>query len=118
MVKIDTKAYFRTFYLSEEDITANMADVLKKELLQKRKEKPGHAILVLPENAAYSPSFFSVLKEVQAVYFSDSLSFIITPVTGKLKKEFPVFKEIHHAPTLQEGIDIVMMEKLERELLD
>ncbi len=116
MVKIDTKTYFRIFYLSKDEVAANMAEVLKEKLLLKRKEKPGHALLVLPETDAFSPEFFATLEEIQSVYSSDSLSFIITPVPGRLKKKFPPFEKIHHAPTLRESIDIVMMEKLEREL--
>lgn len=116
MVKIDTKEHFRIFYLSGDKITEKMAEEVPGLLLQKRKEAPGHGILVLPATSDLPPAFLTELKEVQSRYANDQLSFIITPVNNALQKKHPLFAPLNHAPTLAEAIDLVMMEKLEREL--
>ncbi len=116
MVKIDTKEYFRVFHLSGEKLTEKMTEELGELLLQKLHEAPGHAIVVLPESADLPVALLTRLKDVQSRYAGDQLSFVITPVTGEHKRKHPILRELNHAPTLQEAVDLVMMEKIEREL--
>lgn len=116
MVKIDTKENFRIFHLFDEEITEKMTGELKNLLLQNKMEIPGNAIIHLPEKTNFPGAFFIALGEVQSAYLNENLSFWVAPVSNELQKNYSAFNHLNHTPTLVEAIDMVMMEKLEREL--
>lgn len=118
MVKIDTKPHFRIFHLSGEEITEKMAGELKNILAEKHSETPGNAIIVLPEDIHLSEADFTLFEEIHAAFVQQNLSFWLAPVNNELQKKYPLFDKLPHTPTLQEAMDMVMLEELEREMSD
>ncbi len=120
MVKIDTKAEFVVYQLEETDISEKMADELQTELQKIKEHKPGNTILKIPENQDlnFSDSYLNTIKEIQSNFLEKGISFVLTPIISKNHKRDMQNKDINYTPSLAEAIDIIMMEKLERELLD
>jgi hypothetical protein len=62
-----------------------------------------------------------VFSDIQAEYLQKSSSFVSTgfsPLLSGALAKLPGFGALNVTPTMQEAVDLVMMEKLERELLD
>lgn len=74
------------------------------------------AIIVLEEVKSIDEEIAEKLAQVQAIYNDKNLSFVVTgsrEINRKIEDA-----GISATPTLQEAIDLVMMEQLERELWD
>jgi hypothetical protein len=114
-VKIDTKDHFRIFRVKNSALYANMAEDLTNCLLENKENPLKNAIVVLEEVQTIDDSVGEVFTHIGQVYQDRDLSFVIT---GD-RKVIKTLEErgIACTPTLQEAIDFVMMEDLERELL-
>ncbi len=119
MVKIDTKADFSMIKVSKEEVAEKMSASLKSVLADKKNEAPGNIILILPqtEKLNLSERTINEIKSAQDDSLKDDLSFIITPISNQALNEKLKEKEINFTPTLPEAIDMIMMEKLERDIL-
>ena len=117
MVKIDTKEKFCIFRLDAGPITEKMAGELRDRLLEHKTQSPGNVIVVLPENTPVSQAVLSVLSTLQNTYRTLRHSFVISPVSTSQRRQQPAWQELDTTPSLQEAIDLVMMEEVERELL-
>lgn len=114
-VKIDTKEHFRIFRIKNIIFPANMSEDLSVCLLENTNKPPGNAIVVVEEVKNMDEEIVEALARVQAIYNGKNLSFVVTggrEINRKIEDS-----GISTAPTLQEAIDLVMMEQLERELL-
>lgn len=118
MFKIDTKADFSLIRVSPEETTAKMAEDLRKTLLKSAKTSPFDVILVLEDpQQAPSSDFLKETASIQARYLAENHSFYLTPVPPKWKQEISEMNGLNTTPTLEEAIDMVMMENMERDLL-
>lgn len=118
MFKIDTKADFSLIRVSPEETTAKMAEDLRKTLLKSAKTSPFDVILVLEDpQQAPSPDFLKETASIQAHYLAGNHSFYLTPIPPKWKQEISEMNGLNTTPTIEEAIDMVMMENMERDLL-
>lgn len=115
-VKIDTKEHFRIFRVKNAVLYANMSGDLMDDLLKYVDKLSQSAIIVLEEVKSIDEEIAEKLAQVQAIYNDKNLSFVVTgsrEINRKIEDA-----GISATPTLQEAIDVVMMEQLERELWD
>lgn len=119
-VKIDTRPDFRILRPVTDQIHANMADELRKLILENMDTPPHHLILRMDEVTGSEPAVITMLEEMQTIAKMKGYSFYMSGIPDLLKAEVdhvPSFKRLNKAPTLAEAIDMTMMEKLERELM-
>jgi|SRR5690625_5141772 len=119
MVKIDTKEDFSMIEVSKEEVAEKMSASLKSILSDKKDEVPGNIILVFLQTPKLhlSDRTINEIKSTQDEFLKSDLSFIITPISNQTLNEKLKEKEINFTPTLSEAIDMIMMEKLERDVL-
>lgn len=119
MVKIDTKENFRVFEVIPSEIHANMAGDFREIFLQ---AAAGTAVIVDWKNVTVAEkAVLAVFAEAQTRYQQANQSFVMTAVApGVLAsiKELPGYETLNIVPTFREAVDLVMMEQLERELLN
>lgn len=119
-VKIDTRQDFKILRPVIPKLHAIMADELGKEIIDNMSTPPHHLILEMDEVVFRIPELAERLGEIQSLAAAEGYSFIICGMKGSLDTELnkiPAFKNLNKVPTLAEAIDLVMMEKLERDLL-
>lgn len=120
-VKIDTRQDFKILRPVIPKLHAIMADELGKDIIDNMKKPPYHLILEMDETVFPIPKLAEKLWEIQSLAAAKGYSFIICGMKDTLHPELnkiPAFKNLNKAPTLAEAIDMVMMEKLERDLLE
>lgn len=119
-VKIDTRQDFKILRPVIPKLHAIMADELGKDVLDIMGTPPHHLILEMKEEAFRIPELAERLWEIQSLAATKGYSFIICGMKDSSNAEFnkiPAFKNLNKVPTLAEAIDMVMMEKLEKDLL-
>ncbi|HEX5552848.1 MAG TPA: STAS domain-containing protein [Chitinophagaceae bacterium] len=117
-VKIDTKEHFRIFSLTVPSVHANMADELRESLLDGLAVPPRDIILDLGDVTQMDTAILAVLEDVGAAAEAGKASFVLTEITPSLAGIFKAplaSRRLNAARTLTEAIDLVMMERLERE---
>lgn len=119
-VKIDTRPDFRILRPIISELHANMADELGKKILYNMNTPPHHLILEMDEVTILNTRIVEELWEIQSLAVAKGFSFYLTGITVSVANELskiPAFKKLNKTPTLKEAIDLVMMDKLERELM-
>lgn len=120
-VKIDTKAYFRILTLTTPILHANMAEKVQALLEQNMATPPGNVILVFEAVTAIEPAVAQVIRAAKAEAGEKQVSMVWTGLGRGLRKALCGGEETLAAavaPTLEEAIDLVMMEQLERDLME
>lgn len=119
--KIDTKTNYTIITPSFSDLNSEMAASLAKYCQEQSAQKPINFIVdLLPCTDAHTDAFPALIDLHEACYSNDqSLVFINVKdnIMQKMKKE-QVHLTLNIAPTLAEGIDIISMEVLERDLFN
>ncbi|TAN21678.1 MAG: STAS domain-containing protein [Chitinophagaceae bacterium] len=119
-VKIDTRPNFKILRPVTAQIHANMAGELSRLILENMDAPPHHLILEMDEVTGLEPAIITMLEEMQTIAKRKGYSFYMSGIAHLLKAKInhvPSFKRLNKAPTLAEAIDMIMMEKLERELM-
>lgn len=120
-VKIDTKAHFILFRVQVPSVHANMAEELG-DLLEKRMRKPpGNIILAMDGVTDMELPILELLSGMEDRSRAQNRSFVVTGLQASVKKKLQnsaLFNRLKALRTLEEGIDYVMMEELEREFQD
>ena len=117
--KIDTKELYSVITPAANKIDANLTDALEQKWSELSQMGSGNVLIDLsncPE--ADSTSFNQLLKLHQEVYSSDA-SIVFTGLSDNILKAFKnegVDTQLNIVPTIAEGVDIISMEKLERDL--
>lgn len=120
-VKIDTKAYFKIFTPVSPVIYANMAEEIRKFFLEALSISPYDAIVDWKEVKEIAGEIVALFAEIQAACLDRRRSLVMTGIgegLGRSLKGLPGYESWNVAPSYREAVDLVMMEKLERELLD
>ncbi|MCW3463545.1 STAS domain-containing protein [Chitinophaga nivalis] len=118
--KIDTKEKIVVFSLQEAVLDANLSAQLPDMIKSLPELEARNLILdlTLVENIA-TPGIEAILTVYQFMY-DNNYSCVITGVNNKLTLPLRELggDMLNLAPTMAEAIDLVMMEELERELLN
>lgn len=120
LVKINTKENFKVFEVIPTEIHANMAEELQAVFQNALQAPPESAIVDWKNVQSVDEALVDFFGQIRTDYRNHSASFVMTgvnPVLSSSLKNCPGFENWNLAPTLREAIDLVMMEKLERELL-
>ena len=116
---IDKNEQYTVFSLLEENLNSLMAPSLKAEFIIYRNEGINNFILDLSNVKFIDSSGLSAILTANRLW-KDYGSFVITGVDhASVQKLFEISQlnsVLEIIPTIQESIDFVMMEELEREL--
>lgn len=116
---IEKKEQYTIFTLDEENLNSIMAPVLKSEFIIYRNEGVNNLILDLSNVKFVDSSGLSSILTANRLWKGFG-SFVITginhPSVKKLIEISRLDTVLEIIPTIQESIDFVMMEELEREL--
>ncbi|MEM6320420.1 MAG: STAS domain-containing protein [Bacteroidota bacterium] len=116
---VEKKEQYTIFSLNEENLNSLMAPLLKSEFIILRNEGQHNLIFDLSDVKFVDSSGLSAILTATRLW-KDFGSFVITgvnhPSVKKLIEISRLDSVLEIIPTIQESIDFVMMEELEREL--
>ncbi len=119
--KIDTKEKFVILRPEIERLDANLSDVFIREISQLPELSNRNLILDMALVQTADEAGIQAILTVYRQQYDSSLSCAITSLNNTLTATLRAQDEdgvLNITPTLSEAIDLVMMESLERELLD
>ena len=120
-LKIDTKEKYQLLTPAGASITAIIAAEIVT-ICNKCLESPLKNMVLNLENVEeIAPDACQTLTDLQQAFYDKSASFVMCCLSSKLETAFDelgLLEVLNLTPTLSEASDIVMMEEIERELLD
>ena len=120
-LKIDTKEKYQLLTPAGATITAIIAAEIVT-VCNKCLESPLKNMVLNLENVEeILPDACQTLTDLQQAFYDKSASFVMCCLSPKLETAFDelgLLEVLNLTPTLSEASDIVMMEEIERELLD
>ena len=120
-LKIDTKEKYQLLTPAGATITAIIAAEIVT-VCNKCLESPLKNMVLNLENVEeIAPDACQILTDLQQAFYDKSASFVMCCLSSKLETAFDelgLLEVLNLTPTLSEASDIVMMEEIERELLD
>ena len=120
-LKIDTKEKYQLLTPAGTTITAIIAAEIVT-VCNKCLESPLKNMVLNLENVEeIVPDACQTLTDLQQAFYDKSASFVMCCLSDKLEDSFDdlgLLEVLNLTPTLSEASDIVMMEEIERELLD
>ena len=120
-LKIDTKEKYQLLTPAGASITAIIAAEIVT-ICNKCLESPLKNMVLNLENVEeIVPDACQTLTDLQQAFYDKSASFVMCCLSDKLEDSFDslgLLEVLNLTPTLSEASDIVMMEEIERELLD
>jgi anti-anti-sigma regulatory factor len=120
-VKIDTREKFHAITILESSITANMTADFSESLLPLLQNVVKSVILILKDTKTIDKAAADHLAKMQDLFYEKNASFIICELQPDLEEtldQLGLLELLNTAPTYSEAGDIVLMEEIERELLD
>lgn len=118
-VKIDTKEKMHVITIEDKELTANMTEDLKKDLLTYL-EKPVKNLVVNFEHVnEIDDTAANTLLDIQQTFYDTNNSMVFCSLQLKVEKfleEKELLEIMNVTPTESEAWDIVQMEEIEREL--
>ncbi len=112
--KIDTKEKFDIITPDLSHFEHRMADELQRHCEQLQKNDKS-AIIDFSQVSSLDQEVADEIMQMHEHFYANNLSFVLCRLSADLKNIFRT--ELNITPTLDEAIDIVSMEGLERELL-
>lgn len=119
--KIDTRDTYVRIAPIGEHLSVNMAAMLEERATQLAESGPGNALIDLSACQTADEAAFEALATWHETAYSEGRSLVFTGMSSAVMdvaKESQMESAINIAPTEVEGIDIISMEILERELFD
>jgi anti-anti-sigma regulatory factor len=120
-VKIDTKEKFHAITILEPVLAANMTDELDKCLYPFLKYGVKNVLLVLKGVGEVAEEAAEQLVKIQGDFYENSSSFVICELEPAVEESLEsngLLELMNVVPTEAEAGDIVLMEEVERELLN
>jgi anti-anti-sigma factor len=120
-VKIDTREKFHAITIMEKVLAANMTEELSQRLLPILQNGVKNVVLNLKDIENLEIAAAEALVGIQQRFYDNNASFVICCLSNQVEKtldEKGLLELVNAAPTELEAADIVMMEEIERELLD
>jgi anti-anti-sigma factor len=120
-VKIDTREKFHVITINEASLAANMTADLDKCVVPLLQNDVKNVVLNLKDIQNIDIAAAEHLVKLQQNYYEQNASFVVCglrkEVEDELEKE-SLLELMNATPTESEAADIVMMEEIERELMD
>jgi anti-anti-sigma factor len=120
-VKIDTRTKFHVITINESILAANMTADLDNSLLQLLQNDVKNVVLNIKDIYSMDIAAAEHLVRIQQNYYEQNASFVVCGlqkgVEEMLERE-ELLELMNITPTESEAADIVMLEDIERELLD
>ena len=120
-LKIDTKEKYQLLTPAGATMTANIAAEIVTICNKCLESAQKNMVLNLENVEEIAPDACQILTDLQQAFYDKSASFVICCLSTKLEDRFDslgLLEVLNLTPTLSEASDIVMMEEIERELLD
>jgi anti-anti-sigma regulatory factor len=120
-VKIDTKEKFHAITILESALAANMTAELDKCLLPLLQNGVKNVVLNLKDIQTLDYAAAQHLEALQAAFHQKGASFVvcaIQPAAAAWLEAHGSLASLNVAPSQSEAQDIILLEEIERELLD
>jgi len=120
-LKIDTKEKYQLITPAGASITANIAAVIVAICNKCLESAQKNMVLNLENVKEIAPDACQILTDLQQAFYDKSASFVMCCLSSNIENAFDslgLLEVLNLTPTLSEASDIVMMEEIERELLD
>lgn len=120
-VKIDTSEKFHAITLKEPILSANMTGDLDACLLPLLEKDVKNVVLNLQDIKMVDDAAAEHLVKLQQTFYEQNASFVVCclqPEVEDALDKADLLELMNVTPTVSEGMDIVQMEEIERELLD
>ena len=120
-LKIDTKEKYQLLTPAGASMTANIAAEIVTICNKCLESTQKNMVLNLENVEEIAPDACQILTDLQQAFYDKSASFVMCCLNAKLEDAFDelgLLEVLNLTPTLSEASDIVMMEEIERELLD
>ena len=120
-LKIDTKEKYQLLTPAGASITAIIAAEIVTICNKCLESAQKNMVLNLENAEEIAPDACQILTDLQQAFYDKSASFVMCCLNAKLEDAFDelgLLEVLNLTPTLSEASDIVMMEEIERELLD
>ena len=119
-VKIDTSEKFHAITLKESILSANMTGDLDACLLPLLEKDVKNVVLNLQDIKMVDDAAAEHLVKLQQTFYEQNASFVVCclqPGVEDALDKADLLELMNVTPTVSEGMDIVQMEEIERELL-
>ena len=120
-LKIDTKEKYQLLTPAGASITANIAAEIVAICNKCLESAQKNMVLNLENVKEIAPDACQILTDLQQAFYDKSASFVMCCLSSNIENAFDslgLLEVLNLTPTLSEASDIVMMEEIERELLD
>lgn len=120
-LKIDTKEKYQLITPAGASITANIAAEIVAICNKCLESAQKNMVLNLENVKEIAPDACQILTDLQQAFYDKSASFVMCCLISNIENAFDslgLLEVLNLTPTLSEASDIVMMEEIERELLD
>jgi anti-anti-sigma factor len=120
-LKIDTKEKYQLLTPAGASITANIAAEIVTICNKCLESAQKNMVLNLENVKEIAPDACQILTDLQQAFYDKSASFVMCCLSSNIENAFDslgLLEVLNLTPTLSEASDIVMMEEIERELLD
>jgi anti-anti-sigma factor len=120
-VKIDTREKFYAITIEEPLLSANMTADLGNCLIPLLQNVVKSIVLILRDIKNIDNAAAEFLVKTQQLFYDNNASFVICELQPEVEKyldEIQLLETMNTTPTLSEASDIVLMEEIERELMD
>ena len=119
-VKTDTKEKFHVIRVETQELSANLAAELNRQLLELLKDTIKNIVLNLSSVKSMQEEAAEILVRTQQKFYENNASFVICELTRAVEQfldEKELLELMNVTPSESEASDIVQMEEIERELL-
>jgi len=120
-VKIDTREKFHVITINQPTLAANMTAELDKRLLPLLQNDVKNVVLNLKDIKTMDIAAAEHLVKLQQNYYEQNASFVVCELQKQIEdmlERAELLEMMNVIPTESEAADIVMMEEIERDLLD
>jgi anti-anti-sigma factor len=120
-LKIDTKEKYQLLTPAGASITAIIAAEIVTICNKCLESTQKNMVLNLENVEEIAPDACQILTDLQQAFYDKSASFVMCCLSSNIENAFDslgLLEVLNLTPTLSEASDIVMMEEIERELLD
>jgi anti-anti-sigma factor len=120
-LKIDTKEKYQLLTPAGASMTANIAAEIVTICNKCLESAQKNMVLNLENVKEIAPDACQILTDLQQAFYDKSASFVMCCLSSNIENAFDslgLLEVLNLTPTLSEASDIVMMEEIERELLD
>ena len=120
-LKIDTKEKYQLLTPAGATITAIIAAEIVTICNKCLESAQKNMVLNLENVEEIAPDACQILTDLQQAFYDKSASFVMCCLSATIEDAFDslgLLEVLNLTPTLSEASDIVMMEEIERELLD